>query len=126
MIESIRLAIRTLGANRSRSLLTMLGISIGVGAVIALLSIGTGVQNYISKLFGDAGSNLIAINPGRLQRGGPPGGGGQAFLTGKRLPRGRRQHAQPGVAYRGVSKHRQFHGRGERVAGHCVWCDAIV
>jgi putative ABC transport system permease protein len=81
MTESIKLALTTLGANRSRSLLTMLGIGIGIGAVIALLSIGTGVQRYIADLFGSAGSNLIAVQPGRLQRGGPPGGGASAFLT---------------------------------------------
>jgi putative ABC transport system permease protein len=82
MVESIKLAFVALNANRARSILTMLGISIGVGAVIALLAIGTGVQNYVNDLFGNAGSNIIAINPGRLQRGGPPGGGGgQAVLT---------------------------------------------
>jgi putative ABC transport system permease protein len=80
MLEAIKLALNTLGANRSRSLLTMLGIGIGIGAVIALLSIGNGVQKYVGDLFGDAGTNLIAINAGRLQRG-PPGAATSAFLT---------------------------------------------
>jgi putative ABC transport system permease protein len=81
-MEAVKLALRALGANRARSLLTMIGIGIGVGAVIALLAIGTGVQQYVNDLFGSAGSNLITISPGQLQRGGPPGGGGnQAFLT---------------------------------------------
>jgi putative ABC transport system permease protein len=81
MIESTLQAIRTLGANRLRSLLTMLGISFGVGAVIALLSIGAGVQKYIDDQFADAGTNIITIQPGRLQRGGPPGAGNSAPLT---------------------------------------------
>ncbi|MCX6018633.1 MAG: ABC transporter permease [Chloroflexi bacterium] len=81
MIESIRLAIRTLSANRSRSLLTMLGISIGVGAVISLLSIGAGVQAYIDDLFAGAGTNIITVQPGKLQRGGPPGASSSAQLT---------------------------------------------
>ncbi len=80
-MEAVKLALRALSANRARSLLTMIGIGIGVGAVIALLAIGTGVQRYVGDLFGSAGSNLISINPGRLQRGGPPGETGQAVLT---------------------------------------------
>jgi putative ABC transport system permease protein len=81
LIESTMQAVRTLGANRLRSLLTMLGISIGVGAVIALLSIGAGVQNYIDELFADAGTNIITVQPGRVQRGGPPGTSNAAPLT---------------------------------------------
>jgi putative ABC transport system permease protein len=82
LLESVKLATRTLAANKLRTFLTMLGISIGVGAVIALLAIGTGVQNYINQQFTSSGTNLLGITPGRIQRGGPPGGFGQsAYLT---------------------------------------------
>ena len=81
LIESTTQAIRTLGANRLRSLLTMLGISFGVGAVIALLSIGAGVQKYIDDQFSSAGTNIITVQPGRMQRGGPPGSSSSAPLT---------------------------------------------
>lgn len=47
-LESIRIAMRALAANKLRSVLTMLGIIIGVGAVIALMSIGRGVQKYVT------------------------------------------------------------------------------
>ena len=57
--------------------------SAGVGAVIALMSIGGGVQDYITQQFSSAGTNLIAVLPGRIQRG--PGGG--AF--GQQAGRGR-------------------------------------
>ncbi|MGQ9903494.1 MAG: ABC transporter permease [Anaerolineae bacterium] len=80
--ELIKLALNTLAANKPRAFLTMLGISIGVGAVIALMSIGAGVQDYITQQFASAGTNLIGVVPGRIQRG--PGGGafgGQAPLT---------------------------------------------
>ncbi len=82
IFESIRLAISTLGANRTRSILTMLGISIGVGAVIALMAMGSGVQNYISDLFASAGSNLSDRSArARLQRGGRPAAAGARILT---------------------------------------------
>jgi len=82
VFELVRLATGTLTANKLRAVLTMIGISIGVGAVIALLSIGAGVQQFITDQFSSAGTNLIAVVPGRIQRG--PGGGAfgqQAPLT---------------------------------------------
>ncbi len=59
LLEAIKLATRTLLSNPLRAFLTMLGISIGVGAVIALLAIGTGVQNYINSQFTSSGTNLL-------------------------------------------------------------------
>ena len=82
ILESARLAIKTLIANKLRAFLTMVGISIGVGAVIALMAIGVGVQRYIADQFTSAGTNLVGVTPGRVQRGGPPGGfGNQTVLT---------------------------------------------
>ena len=51
VIEAIRIAMRALAANKLRSILTMLGIIIGVGAVIALMSIGRGVEKYVTDQF---------------------------------------------------------------------------
>jgi len=76
IVEVIRLSLHTLAANKLRAALTMFGISIGVGAVIALLAIGTGVQTYITQQFTSSGTNLIAVIPGQIQRGG---GGGNPF-----------------------------------------------
>ncbi|MCS6773761.1 MAG: ABC transporter permease [Thermoflexales bacterium] len=78
--ELVRLAFNALGANKLRSFLTTLGISIGIAAVIALLGIGTGVQEYINQQFASAGTNLLGIVPGRIQRGGPPSGFGQTSV----------------------------------------------
>jgi len=64
--ESIRVALRGLSANKLRSGLTMLGIIIGVAAVIALLSIGQGAQAEITNQIQGIGSNLIFIFPGAL------------------------------------------------------------
>ncbi len=68
--ESIRLALEGLLANRLRSALTMLGIVIGVGAVIALVSFGQGVERYIANQFQALGSNLLFVFSSS-----PPGGG---------------------------------------------------
>jgi putative ABC transport system permease protein len=67
LLESLRLALRALAANKLRSILTMLGIIIGVGAVITLLSVGEGVQSYITQQFQSIGTNLFFVIPGSLQ-----------------------------------------------------------
>lgn len=59
---------RALAANKVRSGLTMLGIVIGIGSVIAMVSIGQGAQNSIQASIQSIGSNLILVNPG-VQRG---------------------------------------------------------
>lgn len=74
LIESVRIALRALAANKLRSVLTMLGIIIGVGAVIALMSVGQGVQKLVTEQLQSAGSNLVIVIPGSLQdnqQGGP-------------------------------------------------------
>jgi len=61
-----------------RSGLTILGIVIGIASVIALVAIGQGAQNTISKNIEAIGSNLILINPGSQRIGGINQGGGSA------------------------------------------------
>jgi putative ABC transport system permease protein len=68
--EITRLAVRSLLRNKSRALLTMLGIIIGVSAVILLVSIGQGLQSYITQQFESLGSNLIVVLPGKVGVGG--------------------------------------------------------
>jgi putative ABC transport system permease protein len=68
-VESLRIALRALGANKLRAALTMLGIIIGVGAVITLMSVGRGVQDYIASQFQGIGSNLLFVIPGGAQTG---------------------------------------------------------
>lgn len=73
MIENIQIAFRALAANKLRSVLTMLGIIIGVGAVVALMSIGNGASEIITSQVEGIGSNLIQVIPGRVFDGGRPG-----------------------------------------------------
>lgn len=71
IIEAILIAMRALAANKLRSVLTMLGIIIGVGAVITLMSVGRGVEKYVTDQFASAGTNLLFIVPGQLSEGPP-------------------------------------------------------
>ncbi len=69
LTENIKIAFRSLFLNKTRSFLTMLGIIIGVGAVVAMLSIGTGAQDSVISSVQDIGSNLIIITPGNPEEG---------------------------------------------------------
>lgn len=64
LLENIKIAFQSLSINKLRSFLTMLGIIIGVGAVVAMMSIGVGAQQSVMQSIQDIGSNLIIITPG--------------------------------------------------------------
>src|SRR3954471_7818960 len=59
--ESLRIAVDSLLINRLRAVLTTLGIIIGVGAVIGLVSLGRGVENFIQSEFQSLGSNVLFV-----------------------------------------------------------------
>jgi len=72
MIKSFTHAIISLRANKIRSFLTMLGIIIGIAAVIIIMSVGAGAQNLILSQIKTLGSDLITILPGGSEEMGPP------------------------------------------------------
>ncbi len=72
LTESLRIAVRGLTANKLRAVLTMLGIIIGVAAVITLLSVGQGVELYVTEQFQGIGSSLLFVFPGGPEEQGPP------------------------------------------------------
>src|SRR6478609_2000744 len=72
--ELLNLSLHALRANKMRSILTMLGVIIGVFAVIMLVSIGAGLQKYITNQISGLGSNLIFVIPGRVGGARTPGG----------------------------------------------------
>jgi putative ABC transport system permease protein len=76
MIEIIRTAFRGLNANKMRSTLTVLGIIIGVAAVISLMSIGRGSQSAITANIESLGTNLLFVRPGATNTGGVRGAQG--------------------------------------------------
>ena len=70
LLACARIALRALRVNKLRSILTMLGIIIGVGAVIAMVSVGAGAQARVAEQIRSLGSNLIIILPGSVTSGG--------------------------------------------------------
>ena len=70
------MAVNALLANKLRSLLTMLGIIIGVGAVIAMVSIGMGVRTSVADSLASLGSNMLIVMPGSANTGGVRGKAG--------------------------------------------------
>jgi putative ABC transport system permease protein len=83
IVESFRIALDALNANKLRGLLTMLGVIIGVAAVIALTSLGKGAQAQITGQVQSLGTNLLFVNPGQArQQSNVSGGfGGAQSLT---------------------------------------------
>jgi len=81
LLENVRVALDGLLANKMRSTLTMLGVIIGVGAVIALMSIGEGAQASITEQINSIGSNLIFVGAGARGMGPVQEAGGSASLT---------------------------------------------
>ena len=71
-------AMSSLGANKLRAILTLLGIIIGVAAVISLMSIGRGAQESITSRIQSLGTNLLFVQPGESTQGGISGGLGSA------------------------------------------------
>ena len=82
VLASARIAVRALRVNKLRSALTMLGIVIGVGAVITMVAVGAGAQARVAEQIQSLGSNLIVIWPGTVNLGGVRlGAGAQASLS---------------------------------------------
>ncbi|WP_303030670.1 ABC transporter permease [uncultured Duncaniella sp.] len=66
----LKIALKALNRNKLRAILTMLGIIIGIAAVICMLAIGQGSKESIKAQISEMGSNMIMIHPGNMQRGG--------------------------------------------------------
>ena len=72
--DSLQLAWRAIAAQRLRSFLTLLGIAVGIAAVILLTSIGEGIHRFVLGEFTQFGTNVITITPGKKKTGGAPSG----------------------------------------------------
>jgi putative ABC transport system permease protein len=78
LTEALRSALAAITANSLRSLLTMLGIVIGVAAVIAMVAIGSGARNLVDRQIRSLGANLAIVTPGNVTQGGARLGAGAA------------------------------------------------
>jgi len=81
-LQTMRIALRALTRNKMRSFLTMLGVIIGVAAVIGMVAIGEGAKANVEASFAAMGTNLLVVMPGAVSTGGvSQGGGTRASLT---------------------------------------------
>ena len=78
LFANMRIALHALRVNKMRSALTMLGIVIGVAAVIIMLAIGTGATRFIQEQIASMGSNMLLVMPGSQTSGGVRLGNGNA------------------------------------------------
>jgi putative ABC transport system permease protein len=82
--EILRLSLESLLAQKLRTILTVLGMVIGVGSVVLLVSLGEGAKRYVLREFEGLGANLIVIQPGKSDKKthfGPPVGAAQRKMT---------------------------------------------
>jgi putative ABC transport system permease protein len=115
-LAGIRIALRALRVNKLRSTLTMLGIIIGVAAVITMIAIGSGAQARVEEQIKSLGSNLILLLPGSVTSGGARmGAGSRNTLTEDDAYAIQREIADVAVAAP------QLRGTGQVVAGSNNW-----
>ncbi|MFT4795377.1 MAG: putative ABC transport system permease protein [Paracoccaceae bacterium] len=81
--ETIRLALRSIFRNALRSFLTVLGVVIGVAAVIAMVTVGQGSTLQVTQDVAKLGTNLLMVRPGQAQRGPSVAGVGAAAFNMK-------------------------------------------
>ena len=79
VLQSMKIAFRALRVNKLRSALTMLGIIIGVGAVIAMVAVGSGATQRIQEQIASIGSNVIIVLSGSITSSGIRVGSGNAL-----------------------------------------------
>ena len=70
ILMTLRIALKALGRNKMRTILTMLGMIIGVSAVITMVALGTGASAAVEDRIKGAGTNLIMVNAGNWTQGG--------------------------------------------------------
>ena len=80
-LMTFRIAFKALGRNKMRTGLTMLGMIIGVAAVITLVAMGNGAQAAIEDQIKGAGTNMITVNAGNFTQGGVAAGRGRVELA---------------------------------------------
>ncbi|MCA1559559.1 MAG: ABC transporter permease [Acidobacteria bacterium] len=116
---ALRIALKALNRNKMRTALTMLGMIIGVGAVITMVALGKGAQSAIEAQVKAAGTNMINVNAGNFSQGGVRQGQG---MSNTLMP----EDAQalrdlPGVQYVAAG----VNSRGQVIAGNQNWSTQV-
>lgn len=117
----ILVALKSIARNKMRSLLTMLGIIIGVGSVITMVALGEGSQKDIEGDVASLGTNLLMVRPGNIQSGGVRGGAGtRASLSMNDVNRLKKN----GTLLRWVSA--EVRTNGQIIAGNNNWNTTVT
>jgi putative ABC transport system permease protein len=119
ILMTLRIALKALNRNKMRTTLTMLGMIIGVGAVITMVALGRGAQATIEEQVKSAGTNVININAGNFTQGGVRQGQGMSSTLMAEDATALR--AIPGVQYVSAGAN----SRGQVIAGNQNWSTRI-
>ena len=106
--------LRAITAHRLRSFLTLLGIAVGIAAVILLTSIGEGIHRFVLAEFTQFGTNVVGIAPGRVKTGGGPPSGLPTAVRPLTFDDARALQRLPHVTGVAPSRVGQFRGRRQR------------
>jgi putative ABC transport system permease protein len=116
---TLRIALKALNRNKMRTVLTMLGMIIGVGAVITMVGLGTGARTTIEERVKSAGTNMIMVNAGNFSSGGVRMGQGNATSL---MPEDAAAIREiPGVQYVAAGAN----SRSQVIAGNQNWSTQI-
>ena len=116
---TLLIALKALNRNKMRTMLTMLGMIIGVGAVITMVALGKGAQSTIEEQVKAAGTNLITVMAGNFTQGGVRQGGGMSTTLTPEDAQALRQG--PGVQYLAAG----VNSRAQLIAGNQNWSSQI-
>jgi putative ABC transport system permease protein len=119
ILMTLRIALKALNRNKLRTMLTMLGMIIGVGAVITMVALGKGAQTTIEEQVKAAGTNMITVMSGNFSQGGVRMGQGQS--TRLRPEDAEALRAVPGVQYVAATTET----RGQVIAGNQNWSTRV-
>ena len=120
ILEVLRVAIDSLLGHKTRALLTMLGIIIGVGAVIAMVAVGQGAQSAVEAQIASLGTNVLILFPGSMMQGGTRSAAGtEVSLTEEDVDAIRKQCPAVGLVTPSARTGRQV------VAGNLNWSTTI-
>jgi putative ABC transport system permease protein len=119
ILMTLRIALKALNRNKMRTMLTMLGMIIGVGAVITMVALGKGAQSTIEAQVKAAGTNMISVMAGNFTQGGVRQGGGMS--TTLTVADSEALRAVPGVQYVAAG----VNSRAQLIAGNQNWSSSI-
>jgi len=121
VFDSLGIALTALRANTLRSILTTLGIIIGVASVIVMVAVGTGARSEVDRQIASLGSNMLVVFPGSTRVGGRAGGAGTRLPLSERDMQALRESIPGVVAVSGL-----LQGSGPVIYGNANWTTSLM